>query len=127
MDIFPDDDSYILNYLNTLRPEQLSKMLSQYLPNKLNQELRNTATRPPLTNLLNICGIPVLILCLVVFTKCVPIYVKLLVMFLVLIQIIISTAFIMTTENYRQTQQQQPVTVEQIKRQLPVLGMIAAS
>lgn len=104
--------SFIQSYIGSMNPDELKSFIGAYVPQKINHELtsgstgQDYTTKPPLSNLMNICGIPICIMFIITFVKCIPLVVKVLVIILVIIHIIVSTCFIINTERHKVKQTQ---------------------
>lgn len=98
-----DTSNSLINYLNVSNADEMIRGLSERLDIELQAaEKNNPISRSASMNLLNIIGIPTIILFVVLITKCIPLFVKLLVIILVVVHIIIGTVFIVSTEQHKQ-------------------------
>lgn len=97
------NSSSLINYLNVTNADEMIRGLSERLDVELQAaEKNNPISRSASMNLLNIIGIPTIILFVILITKCIPFFVKLLVIVLVVVHIIIGTVFIVSTEQHKQ-------------------------
>lgn len=102
-----NNNDTLVSYLTSANPDELIRALTHILPKKLDTELQASEKNNPISrsasmNLLNIIGIPTIILFVILVSKCIPIFVKLLVIILVVVHIIIGTVFIVSTEQHKQ-------------------------
>lgn len=77
--------------------------LLKLLPGKLNNDLADAdyMTKSAAVNLINIIGIPAAVMFIILVSKCIPLTVKILVVFLVVMHIVIGTVFIVSTEQLK--------------------------
>lgn len=95
--------SYIESYMKSLRPDELRQFVANYLPQKLNEELKTTpandyTTRPPIVNLLNVCALPVIIMGIVLNIQKINMLWKMCIVIMVIIHIVMSTTFVVSIE-----------------------------
>lgn len=94
-------ESYLLA---TKSPNELLSLVTKMIPEKLNSELskeNDVMTRSAAVNLINLIGIPTVVMFLILVTRCIPLIVKLVVIFLIVLHIIIGTMFIVSTEQHK--------------------------
>lgn len=94
-------DSYILA---SKSPSEILTMVAKAIPEKINAEMdkdNDVMSRSAAVNLVNLIGIPTVVMFLILVTRCIPLFIKLVVIFLIVLHIIIGTVFIVSTEQHK--------------------------